>query len=328
MRYATVGTGWIVDSFIRGAGQAGGLRLEAVYSRDRARGEAFALGHGGAAVFTDLEALAAYDGIDGVYIASPNALHAPRARLFLEHGKHVLCEKPLAVTAGQVRELTALAREKGVLYLEAIMLLYQPALERLRAALTQIGNITAARFDFSQLSSKYPAYQRGETPNIFNPALAAGCLMDLGVYCVYPALELFGRPREIHTSAGFLTTGADGYFDSLFLYGDKQVHLSGSKVGQGLLGSEILGDRGTIAIGMISQLTNIRLAAGGREEILAGEEPKEVLMGREAATFARYAAAPERYAVEIRHAQELAAAVAETMELMRRQAGIRFQEDG
>ena len=67
-----------------------------------------------------------------MYIASPNVFHAPQSRLFLEHDKHVLCEKPATVTAAQARELLALARSRRLVYMEAIMMLHQPARETVR----------------------------------------------------------------------------------------------------------------------------------------------------------------------------------------------------
>ena len=84
VRYGTIGSGWIVDAFIAGA-QQGAPQLEhrAVYSRSRETGEAFARKHGVNLVFTDLEAMAASDQIDAVYIASPNAFHYSQAKLFL-----------------------------------------------------------------------------------------------------------------------------------------------------------------------------------------------------------------------------------------------------
>ena len=111
MRYGIVGTSWITESFIAGAALAGGMELAAVYSRSAQRAEAFAKKHGAALTFTSLEEMATCAAIDAVYIASPNVFHAPQSRLFLEHDKHVLCEKPATVTAVQARELLALASD-------------------------------------------------------------------------------------------------------------------------------------------------------------------------------------------------------------------------
>lgn len=331
MRYATIGTSWITGSFIAGAKQIADMELAAVYSRTEKQGLSFALEHGCKRIFTDLEEMAACPDIDGVYIASPNFLHYAQSKLFLEHGKHVLCEKPLTVTYAQAEELTALARQNNLVYMEAIMMMHQPVRAAVHETLSQIGRIFSARLDYSQLSSKYPALCRGEIPHIFDPAYGAGCLMDLGVYCVYPALDFFGEPEEIHMQAGFLSTGADGWDNALFRYPDKQVAISCSKVGQSRIGSEILGDKGTITFDLVSQLTGIKwFQNDGSYTELAGDVPKADLMAGEAADFCRLASQLDVYAGayrdELLYAQDLALKVSRTMERMRQLAGIHFND--
>ncbi len=325
MRYGVIGTSWITRSMITGAKQHVGLQLTAVCSRDRERGEAFAAEYGGARVFTDPAAMAQSDAVDMVYIASPNRCHIAQSRLFLQAGKHVLCEKPLSAYPDEVAELQALAREKGVLFREAIMLLYQPQLPILRQAVADCGNIRMAHFDFCQLSSKYEAYCRGECPNIFDPALHAGTLMDLGVYCVYPALYLFGEPHAVEATATFLDTGADGSGSALLSYPDKTVSLTYTKTGQGVAGSQIVGDRGAVHIGAISTLSQMTLhRPDGTQTVLWDKEDKPILMGREIAAFAKEAMGDIPCDDE---KDRLALAVSRCMAAIRRQAGIHFPED-
>ena len=83
--------------------------------------------------------------------------------------------------------------------------------------------------------------------------------MDLGVYCVYPAIDLFGEPERVRASAGFLSTGADGFGSACLSYPEREVLLSWSKIGQGYAGSEILGDQGSITIQSISMLAGMEL---------------------------------------------------------------------
>lgn len=149
IRYGVIGTGWITRSLIDGAKRYDHLRLTAVCSRTKERGEQFAAENGGAVVFTDPAEMAAGDLIDMVYIASPNRCHADQCRLFLEAGKHVLCEKPLSADPQQVADLQKLAAEKGLLFREAIMLLYQPQLEIFRKAVAACGRISLAHFDLA-----------------------------------------------------------------------------------------------------------------------------------------------------------------------------------
>ena len=184
LRFGTIGSGWICDEYIHGAKDSGLWELTAVYSRTKERAEEYARRHGAKYAFTSLEEMAASDYIDAVYISSPNALHYEHSKAFLERGKHVICEKPLCAQASKVRELQRIAQEHGAVFLEAIMYLHLPQRKLLEDTLQQLGQISLVKLDFCQRSSKLDRYLQGELPNIFNPALETGALMDLGVYCV------------------------------------------------------------------------------------------------------------------------------------------------
>lgn len=326
IRYGIVGSSSITDCMITGAKHHDFLELTAVYSRTAARAEEYAKQYGATYTFTSLEEMASSDVIDMVYIASPNVAHLQQAQAFLRNGKHVLCEKPLSAHPEQVRETFALAEQNGCLFAEAIMLLFQPQLQIFKNAVNAIGDVSLAHFDFSQLSSRMPAYYAGDTPNIFNPALEAGTLQDLGVYCVYPALILFGKPQSITASASFLKTGADGAGCSVWQYPTMQAVLTYSKTGQGRAPSEIVGAKGSVTVSSISKLEDITLYLNEKApQKLWGEENKDILMGREIATFAKWVqnGADETYVYH----KQLAIDVSECMFMMRKAAGITFPSD-
>ena len=326
IRFGVVGTGWIARSMINGARQYPRLlQLTAVYSRTEERGQAFADEVGATAVFTNLSAMAESEMVDMVYIASPNSCHVSQCRLFLEKGKHVLCEKPLAADPEDVRRLQLLAAARGLMFREAIMMLYQPSLERLRQAVAACGRISAAHFQFCQFSSKYDACRRGELPNIFNPAMHTGALMDLGVYCVYPALYLFGSPQTVSAVADFLPTGADGAGGALLHYPDKAVTLTYSKTGQGAAPSQIIGENGTVTVGHIGQLANICLHRRGEPvQEVYGSDDKATLMGREIAAFARLIEQPQSAEPWV---DALTLEVSRWLYAIRQAAGIRFPHE-
>lgn len=322
MRYGVIGTGWIAKSFIDGAKQLCSADFEAVYSRTAEKGGKFAEENGIKKVYTNLEEFANGD-FDAVYIASPNSLHYEQSKLMLESGKHVICEKPITVEPSELEELQSLAAKNGLIYIEAIMYMFNPARKLLKDAVEKIGRITSAHLDFSQLSSKYPAYLRGELPNIFNPVFATGCLMDLGVYCVYPALDIFGLPKKITACAHFMESGADGSGNSAFLYEDKLINLTYSKLGQDRLGSQIFGDEGTITIESVSKLTNINLYdnSGNCTQII-GDVPKETLMGYEAVAFEEFITNPDD--PYYKTVSERALQVSRAMKEIREKSGIKF----
>lgn len=322
MRYGIIGTGTIAEAFIAGARSHCSAEIVAVYSRTAASGGAFAARNTIPQVFTDLTAFAQAD-FDIAYIASPNRLHAAQAEQMLLHGKHVLCEKPITVTPDELQRLQALADRQNRIYAEAIMYMFQPVRPLLREAVGRLGRITGANFDFCQLSSKYPAYLRGENPNIFNPRLATGCLMDLGIYCVYPALDLFGLPADLTACAYFMESGADGSGVAGLQYPDKLVTLTYSKIGQGYAGSEIRGEAGTLSIESISKLTGLTLHMNGAgAQTIWGDTAKADLMGNEAEGFEAFIRNPADPYYQV--TRERALQVSRVMADIRRQAGIVF----
>lgn len=317
LKYSVIGTSWITKSFIEGTSLVPELELYGVYSRTEEKGSAFAAETGACAVFTSLEALAASDS-DFIYVASPNSCHYEQCRFLLSHRKNVICEKPITVTAAEFRELSALAEKNGVIYFEAIMYMHTPARAVLKSALEKLGVISSVQLDYSQLSSKYPALKRGELPNIFNPVMKTGALNDLGVYCVYPMLDIFGRPEKTVCSQFKLKTGADGSGGALFNYDDKFISITYSKTGQSRLGSQILGDEGTVTIESISQLTGVKLYDNeGNCTLLVDECEKKYLMRNEAQSMVNFITDFDKYRDFYGECTEMSEKVLECMEQMR-----------
>lgn len=329
LRFGTVGSGWITDEYIHGAKDSGLWELTAVYSRTEARGKEYAAKHGAKSVFTDLAEMASSPELDAVYVASPNAFHYEQCKLFLQHGKHVICEKPLCAQAEKVRELQKIAEERRVIFLEAIMFLHLPQRKILEDALKTIGSISLVKLDFCQRSSKLDSYLSGELPNIFNPALETGALMDLGVYCVYPALALFGKPESVHADMLPTRSRLDGSGIVTLRYPDKLVTLTYSKLGQAGANSDFQGTEGTVRVDSISRLAGISLWHKDKtvESLYGDTDEKFQLMGWEAKDLYRYITEPEASRAEYQRCMELSVTVSEYMEELRRQMGIHFPSD-
>lgn len=315
IKYSVIGTSWITKSFIDGANLIDELVLDGVCSRSLEKGEKFREETGAKRVFTSVEDLAQSD-TELVYVASPNSCHYEQCKILLENKKHIICEKPITITADQFTDLVSLAREKGVVYFEAIMYMHSPARETLKKAVETLGEIRSANIDFSQLSSKYPALKNGELPNIFNPEMKTGALNDLGIYCVYPVVDLFGIPKEIIPYQQFLHTGADGCGSAVFVYDDKTVTITYSKVGQSRGVSQIMGDLGTITIGSISQTDNIYLYNNNGEKTeLVPDIDKKYHMSNEARSAVEFIKKP--LSEKLTECQEMNRKVLECMEKMR-----------
>ncbi len=261
-----------------------------------------------------------------MYIASPNAYHFAQSKLFLQNGKHVFCEKPIVTKAAEYDELLSFADKSGLIYAEAIMSRHYKGRKKLFKGLSQIGNISAARINFCQRSSRYDAFMAGEHMNIFDMSLCAGTLMDLGVYCVYAAVDMFGMPKNIKACASFFENGADKSGSAIFEYDGFTAVLTYSKAGQSVSDSEIVGDSGVLKIGSVSQYGDISLVKGGAETILSEMPARDEIMGDEAIKFADYIENGKEFYNDYRTVSALTHNVHTCMDLIKQSANIKYPE--
>lgn len=323
IRLATVGTGAITEKFLAACRLTGRYELHTAFSRSLKNGESFAKSQGFKYFSDNLRAVAENSEIDAVYIATPNAFHYEQSKLFLENGKHVICEKPIATDCEKYDELLSLADKNGLIYAEAIMSRHSSGRKVLLDALKQIGRISQARIDYCQLSSRYEKFKKGERVNIFDMSLAAGTLMDLGVYCVYAAVDLLGKPDTVSACAAFADNGADLSGAAVLGYKDFTAVLSYSKIGQSSAGSEIVGDKGVVKIGYVSQYADISLVKDGKETLLLGMPDRAEVMRGEAEKFADYIE-KDTFAEDYKSVCELTHNVHSCMDLIKQSAKIKY----
>ncbi|MBB6671392.1 Gfo/Idh/MocA family protein [Cohnella nanjingensis] len=325
IRFGLIGTNWITDRLIEAAKETEGFSLGAVYSRTQERGAEFAAKHGIPHVFADLAAMASSGTIDAVYLASPNAYHAEQAELCMRHGLHVLCEKPLASNAAEVRRMTEAARANGVLLMEALKSTFMPNFRAIQAHLPKIGKIRRFVGNYGQYSSRYDAYRAGTVLNAFNPEYSNGALMDLGIYCLYPAIALFGRPEAVQANGYLLASGVDGEGSLLLRYPDMEGVIMYSKISNSSLHSEIQGEEGSILIEQISQPDKVVLRyRDGREEDISVPQSAHT-MRYEVQAFIDLIRAGKRESEVNSYALSLA--VMEVMDEARRQMGLVYPAD-
>lgn len=322
VRLATVGTSTITELFLNACAVTGRYVFQACYSRSAGKAEAFAHKFGFRKSYTDLAQMACDPEVDAVYIASPNSLHYSQSKLFLEHGKHVICEKPIAMCAEEYAQLLALANPKGLIYMEAIISRHAFGREILRNALKEIGTISQACIGYCQRSSRYDMAVAGEHTNIFDMAMGAGTLMDLGVYCVYGALDLFGEPLDVKASAAYLPNGADIAGSAILTYPGFLATLSYSKAGQGIAGTEIIGDQGVIRVGSISQYGEISIVKDGIKTVLLKMPTRSETMSGEANHFADYVENP--FHPDYQKVSALTVQVHGCMDRIKKSAGIQY----
>lgn len=256
VRFATIGSSGICERFLEALAGYDGAELVATYSRNAQRAREFGQAHGASLFFDSLDKLGACADVDAVYIASPNAVHHTQALALAGAGKHVLVEKSLASNERQAHEVFSAAREGGVVAMEAMRNLHVPAFGAIEREIAELGDIRSASIRFAKITSRMARLRAGERLNVFDPHLAEGALMDIGVYCVEPAVALFGAPAEVRAMAvtspvpGCDADDPCGVVDLsgevLLGYGDKVVCLSYGKVVDDVLRSQVAGERGTL----------------------------------------------------------------------------------
>ena len=263
VRFGIIGTNFITDWILEAAREELRFEATAVCSRSRETGQAFALKHGIPYLFTSPEEMAASSLIDAVYIAVPNSLHAALSILFMQQGKHVLCEKPLASNAKEAREMIRVARQNGVTLMEAMKSTLTPNFRQLRRHLAEAGCLRRYFASYCQYYSRYDKLKAGIVLNAFNPELSNGAMMDLGVYTVYPLVVLFGRPKRISATGLKLSTGVDGQGAVNFEYENLNATVLYSKIADSFLPAEIQGEKGTFILDRIQTIREVKFIPKG-----------------------------------------------------------------
>lgn len=269
VRFATIGTSGICERFIDAVAQVEGAELVACYSRSMDKARSFGESYGATLFFDDLEALAASDEVDAVYIASPNSLHAEQAKAMVEGGKHVLVEKAFASNEAEARGVFDAAAERGVVAMEAMRNLHTPGFAAVEASLAELGQVRLADFCFSKVTSRIARFRAGERVNIFDPRMSAGALMDIGVYCVAPAVALFGSPERVAAvastsevpgcEAGDPCSTIDLSGVIALGYADKCVSLTYGKLSDDQLSCQIQGEEATLIFDKVYCPSDLRI---------------------------------------------------------------------
>ena len=268
IRFGVVGTNFITDLILEAGALDERFEATALYSRTLERAKEFGAKHRIPHLFTSYEAMLKSDTVDAVYIASPNSYHAGQSILALQHGKHVLCEKPLAGNAREVKKMIEAAQQNGRLLMEAMKTTLTPGFEAVRKNLHRIGKVRRYVASYCQYSSRYDKLKEGIVLNAFKPELSNGALLDIGVYTLYPLVVLFGQPLSVKASGWLLPTGADGQGSALLEYEGMDAVLFYSKIADSQLPSEIEGEEGVIRINRINTINEVRLKMRKGEEKL------------------------------------------------------------
>lgn len=205
LRWGILATGGIAGSFVTALAAHTSQRVVAVGSRSADRAAAFAATHGIARAYGSYHALVADPDVDVVYVATPHSEHRDNALAAIGAGKHVLVEKSFTRNASEATQVFDAARSAGVLVMEAMWARYQPQADVLRQLLADgvLGDIAVVAADHGQYFDFDPKHR------LFDPDLAGGAMLDLGVYPVSFASMVLGSPESVTAIGTVTSTGVD-----------------------------------------------------------------------------------------------------------------------
>ena len=243
--WGILGCGRIARKFAADLKHVDGAELVALGSRSRENVEQFAAEFPAKNLHTSYEALASDPEIDVIYIATPHNLHFENTMLCLNHDKAVLCEKAFAMNLKQARQMVDLARKRKIFLMEALwtkfMPHYQKTMEMVKSG--QLGDIKSVLVNFG-FAPVPPIPQR-----LFDPALAGGTVLDIGIYNVFMALSVLGFPDLIEASMTPASTGVDEQCAVLFKYKNGAMAQLFSTFSSNLATeADINGDKGRIRL--------------------------------------------------------------------------------
>lgn len=320
MNVGILGAGHIASTMAKTLNaMKGGVKCHAVASRDLERAKNFAREHCIQKAYGSYEELAADDDIDIIYIATPHSHHAEHARLCIERGKAVLCEKAFAKNAAEAKGVLDFAKEKNVLITEAIWTRYMPSRKMIDEIVASgiVGKITSLTANLH--------YNISHHERLVNPALAGGALLDVGVYTLNFALMHFGAEIErIESSAALTKSGVDGTNSVTLYYKDgRTAFLNSGMFSRSDRKGIFFGERGYIVIENINN-PNAICVFDGNDNLIKKIEPPSQISGYEYEVEETVAAlnAGKLECASMPHSETLR--VMEMMDALRKSWGVKF----
>ena len=323
LKLGIIGTGAISHHFIEAAHASGQYQLATVYSRNLETAEQFARRYSNVQLFDQLDVFL-MSSFDVVYIASPNSLHYSQAKTALLSDKHVILEKPAVIKPEEWKDLVQTAQDNQRFIFEAARNYHEDAFATIKNFLVN-KQILGADFNYAKYSSKMPNLLAGDTPNVFSDRFAGGALMDLGIYPIYAAVRLFGKPTHATYQAQKLDNSIDLNGDGMLYYPDYQVHIKAGKNITSNLPCEIYTTDGTLTLNTIEHVQSATFTDHQGNEVQLPIQQAPHTMTEEVAAFANMIKQAEltlyqSWIDDATHVHDL-------LYTMRQNAGIRFEAE-
>ena len=244
LKWGIIGLGKIAHQFAHDLELVDENDLHAVASRKQDKADLFAESYHVDKAYGSYEAILEDDEVDIVYIATPHSMHADLALKAMASGKHVLCEKPIAVNATQVEAMIAASKENNVFLMEALWTRFNPTFDKALELIQkgEIGEIQSVFSDFYFPASS-PLAARLHTKD-----LAGGALLDIGIYPVFLAYVVLGIPLKTQATATFFNTGVDAQTSAIMSYENAHATVSCGFNAQSDMVARVFGSEGSILI--------------------------------------------------------------------------------
>jgi predicted dehydrogenase len=244
LRWGILGLGKISNQFVNDLKLIEDIEIIACASRSISNAINFAGQHEISRSYGSYQELFEDAEVDIIYIGTTHNSHMNLSIEAMKNGKHVLCEKPLAINQSDVQTMVDVSRKYNVFLMEAFWARFNPTI---RAVLNQvktksIGEVNYVNVDFT--------FSRNDADDsrMLNMEMAGGALMDMGVYPVFLAYLIFGKPEQILAASRMHTTGADLQTSAIFKYKNGLANIMTGFVSQSDMMAKIYGTEGRIYI--------------------------------------------------------------------------------
>jgi predicted dehydrogenase len=323
LRWGILATGGIAQTFVRDL-RLIGAPVTAVGSRDLGKARAFAEHAGIPNVHGSYEDLVADPGVDVIYVATPHSVHAANALLALDAGKHVLVEKPFTMNAAEAQAIADRAAEKNLVALEAMWTRWLPHMARIHELIAAgvLGELRALIADHDQ---KTPPDPHGRMQD---PALGGGALLDLGIYPVSFAWDLFGQPDRVLALSDPTATGVDQQTSILLGFpGGRQAVLHTELDAKGPGRAVVMGSEARIEIDPVWYSATSFTVLDSKNEVIERFDEKPAGRGMQFQALELERLVAEGPGAGDRLPLEESVGIMATLDEVRRQIGLRYPDE-
>lgn len=272
INFGILGAGDIAHAMASTITQMKGINMYAIASRNINKAKAYQEQYGMEKAYGSYEELALDTNVDVIYIATPHSLHYEQARMCLNYGKNVLCEKAFTVNEHQAKELIHLSKEKGLFLGEAMWTRFMPLTKKLVQLLDEkiIGEVT-----YMTANLNFPMMQK---ERLINPQLAGGALLDVGIYPLTMASIIMGDDVEdIRATAVLTDEGVDKIGQYTILYKNGTIaDLNAGMCSFGDGNAVIYGTTGHMVVEGVNCLQRIKVFDSNGNVIKQLEKEKQI----------------------------------------------------